>query len=141
MKAIELAYLMICINAGIYIVGSIGAFGSLSDIGGVFPLLSRFTDPIVVVSGVAMRGIDAIAIGLALGTVVVVNTNAINDRGIAYLVFAAVFWGSFLIAGPVIGNIDYPGVQLFYGVFFLIAVLAFVGTFVQMPTGGQKSYV
>ena len=141
MKAYELAMAMIFVNAGIYLVDILGCFGDLSPATGIFLQLTVFSNPIVTVGGVTIRGIEAIAAALALGTVVVVNTNAINDRGIAYSVFSIVFWGSFVISSVVISKFKLPGIEIFYTILFLASVHIFIMTFVQMPTGGQKSYV
>jgi hypothetical protein len=143
MKAYDLAMGLIFINAGIYITAMMNLFGDLSDVTGIFSSLSIFYTPILTVPYIdyPLKGIDAIAIALALGTIVVANTNAIQDRGIAYIAFSTVFWGSFLMTSVVINKIDFPGISVFYSVFFLASSLIFVMTLIQMPTGGQRSYV
>lgn len=141
MKAYDLAMGLIFINAGIYIVATMNLFGDLSSVGGIFESLSIFTDPLITVAGIPIKGIDAIAAFLAGGTIVVYNSNAINDRGIAMIAFSAVFWGSFLLTSVVFNKINLPGIAEIYTVFLLAATLIFVMTLIQMPTGGQKSFV
>lgn len=143
MKAYDLAMTQIFISAGIYITALMDLFGDLSDVTGTFSSLSIFYNPIFTVPylGYAVKGVDMIALVMALGTIVVANTNAIKDRGIAYIAFSAVFWGSFMITSVIINQIDFPGVTVFYSVYLLASTLIFVMTLIQMPTGGQKSYV
>lgn len=143
MKAYDLAMTQIFISAGIYITALMDLFGDLSDVTGTFSSLSIFYNPIFTVPylGYVVKGVDMIALVMALGTIVVANTNAIKDRGIAYIAFSAVFWGSFMITSVIINQIDFPGVTVFYSVYLLASTLIFVMTLIQMPTGGQKSYV
>jgi len=142
MKAYDLAMGLIFLNAGIYIVATMNLFGDLSGVAGTFEALTIFTTPIINIPLVGeAKGIDLIAVAIAGGTVVFYNSNAINDRGIAVIAFSAVFWGSFLITSAVITKFDFPGITEFYAIFLLAATLIFVMTLVQMPTGGQKSYV
>jgi len=142
MKAYDLAMALIFVNAGIYITAMMELFGDLSAVTGIFETLSIFHTPLFNIPYVGeVTGFKAIAVALAGGTVVVANTNFIKDRGIAYIAFSAVFWGSFLMTSVVINSIDFPGITMFYSVFLLASVLIFIMTLIQMPTGGQKSYV
>ena len=148
MKAYDLAMGLIFINAGIYITAMMNLFGDLSDVTGIFGSLSIFYNPIItlpfslpLIGQATFKGIDFIAIALAVGTIVIANSNAIQDRGISYIAFSTVFWGSFLMTSVVINKIDFPGISTFYSVFFLASTLIFIMTLIQMPTGGQKSYV
>jgi hypothetical protein len=143
MKAYNLSMGLIFINAGIYLTAMMNLFGDLSDVTGIFESLSIFYTPLFTVPYLeyTVKGIDAIAIALAIGTIVVANTNMVKDRGIAYIAFSAVFWGSFLMTSVVINKLDFPGITPFYSIFLLASSLIFVMTLIQMPTGGQKSYV
>lgn len=144
MKAYNLAMGTIFFNAGLYIVGLLGMFGDLGGVSNSFmEILNLFTIPIITIPGteIGIRGIDAIAGALALATIVLFNSNAINDRGVAYTAFAIIFWGSFGLASVSLSEIDLPGITIVYGIFFLASALIFIMTLVQMPTGGQKSYV
>ena len=148
MKAYDLAMGLIFINAGIYLTAAMNLFGDLSDVTGIFAGLSFLYDPFItlpnwipVIGDAPVRGIDAIATALCLSTIVVLNTNAINDRGVAYFIFSTIFWGSFLLTSVVINRLDFPGISIIYSIFFLASILIFIMTLVQMPTGGQKSYV
>ena len=134
MRAVDFAMAVIFINCGFAIADAIGVFGSdISDIAGVFHTLKWLTNPYVMAT---------LATIFATGTVVVLNTNAINDRGIAYTTFTALFWGSVLLTGKVVfTKIDVPGVELFYTIFCIAAALVFVNALIQMSTGGQKSHV
>lgn len=151
MRAYNLAMVLICVNAGIYIIATMGIFGDMSEISSIFPQLNSYTEPIITVAGVEIKGIDLIAAALATATIIVLNTNAVNDRGIAYTIFTIVFWGSFGVSSIVISKFGYyndqsewvtfPGIEIFYTVFFLISVMIFLISLVQLPTGGQKTHV
>lgn len=132
----------IFVNAGIYIVGILGMFGDMGGVSNSFmELFTLFASPLVSIAGVEIRGIDAIAGALAVGTIVFLNSNAINDRGIAYTVFTAVFWGAFFIASVSLSSIDLPGIEIAYMIYFLASCFIFIMSLVQMPTGGQKAHV
>lgn len=143
MKAYDLSMALICINAGIYVTSAMGVFGDLAGLDGVFNTLSIFFNPLFTIPGTdySVRGIDALAGLLAGGTIVVLNTNLVNDRGISYGAFTVVFWTSFLMTSLVFNQINLPGISVFYVVFFLLSVMIFTMTLIQMPTGGQKNYV
>jgi hypothetical protein len=144
MKAYDISMGLIFINAGIYLVATMNLFGDLSGVTGLFESLSIFYEPVITIAGVPIKGIDALAVALAAGTVVVLNSNAINDRGIAMAAFSIIFWGSFGISSLVfvklINDLNLPGIAEFYSIFLLASTFIFVMTLVQMPTGGQKSF-
>lgn len=140
MRAYNISMVTIFINAGFYIVGLMNVFGDLGS-NAWLGIFGTFATPLVTVAGVSIRGIDAIAVAIAVSTIIILNTNAINDRGVAYTVFTIVFWGSFGIASVTLGNIALPGVEVFYGIYFLACTLIFIMALVQMPTGGQKAHV
>ena len=143
MRAFDLSMALICFNAGIYITNAIGCFGDMSEVSEIFPQLLFLTNPIINIVGIELKGIDIIAGALAVGTIVVVHTNitGFTDRGVAYTAFTVMFWGSFLISSAVLTKIPFPGIEMFYTVFFLISVMIFVIALIQMPTGGQKPHV
>jgi len=134
MRANDFAMAVIFINCGFAIVDAIGVFGSdISNLAGVFEKLKWLTNPVVM---------GTLAALFAAGTVVVLNTNAINDRGIAYTTFIGVFWGSVILTGIVVfSKIPIPGIELFYTIYCIVAALVFVNALIQMSTGGQKSHV
>ena len=140
MRAYNMAMATIFINAGIYVVGILGMFGSIGN-DSFMDIFTTFANPIITIAGVEVRGIDAIAGALAIGTIVFLNSNAVNDRGIAYTIFTVIFWGSFGIASVSLSEIALPGVEVFYTIYFLAACLIFIMALVQMPMGGQKSHV
>lgn len=140
MKAYDISMVMICLCAGIYIVDLIGFFGSVSG-SDIFPLLMIFNNPIITISGVSIRGVDLIAGAIASATIVILNSNAINDRGVAVIVYSAMFWGSWGISSNVILKIGVPGISMFWGVLSIIAVFIFIISLVQIPTGGMRSHV
>lgn len=138
---------MIFINAGIYVTAAMNVFGDLSSVSGIFGSLSFLYTPIIPLPfnlpffGASIEGLEMIWIAMAAGTIVILNSNAINDRGVAMIVFGVIFWGSIGITWEIIAKIDLPGVIMFYSIFTLAATLIFMMTLIQMPTGGQKSYV
>ena len=134
MRAVDFAMAVIFINCGFAIVDAIGVFGAeITQLAGIFQQLRWLTNPYVM---------GALAVTFAGGTVVVLNTNAITDRGIAYGVFILIFWSSIIMTGIVIfSKMPFPGIELFYTIYCIVAALVFVNALVQMSTGGQKSHV
>lgn len=136
MRAVDFAMGVVFINFGFAIVDVIGVFGSdISSLASTFQGLVWLTHPVVMA---------VLATTFALGTIVVLNSNAINDRGIAYTTFIGFFWGSVILTGIVIiGRMGdkIPGIQIFYTIYCIIAALVFINALVQMSTGGQKTHV
>lgn len=134
MKAVDFAMSVIFINCGFAIVDAIGVFGSdITGLAGIFQQLTWLTNPVVM---------GALATLFAAGTIIVLNTNAVTDKGIAYTTFIGIFWGSIILTGVVVfSKIDMPGIELFYTIYCIAAALVFVNALVQMSTGGQKSHV
>ena len=144
MRAFNLAMGTIFFNVGIYLTSLLGMFGNLGGASNSFmDLFLTFSTPVITIPYVDLpvRGIDAIAFALALSTIVIFNSNAINDKGVAYTTFIVIFWGSFLMASASLSSINFPGFSIIYMIYFLASVLIFVMALVQMPTGGQKSHV
>jgi len=134
MRAVDFAMSVIFINCGFAIVDAIGVFGSdISRLSGVFQQLSWLTHPVVM---------GALATLFAGGTIVLMNSNAVTDKGIAYTTFIGIFWGSVILTGAVVfSKTDLPGMELFYTIYCIAAALIFVNALVQMSTGGQRSHV
>lgn len=134
MKAYNMAMFVVFINAGFAIVDAFGIFGSeISGMADIFGRLTWLTNPLVMAT---------LAGAMAAGTIVVLNSNVITDRGIAYVTFISTFWGSVILTGIVIfGKINIPGLELFYTIYCMACALIFVNALIQMSTGGQKSHV
>ena len=145
MKAYDMAMIVIFINAGYAIMDQIGVFGNeISSRASTFGGFAWLSDPIITIPGVnlAVTGILAISVAIALSTVVILNTNAINDRGLAIAIFAFVFYTSIFITGKtVFDNYNMPGLELFYTIYILACTMIFLVAVIQMPTGGMKSHV
>ncbi len=142
MNAYELSMVWILSCCGFVIIDAFGIPG-FSDYTGVYSSLSWLMNPVFTIPGIGLgvTGIMALAIAMALATIIVLNSNFVTDRGMAIAIFALVFWGSFTAAIVVMTKIEFPGVEVFYGIFFLISTLVFVIGLIQMPTGGMKSHV
>lgn len=140
MKAYDLAMGLIFLNAGIYLVATMNLFGDLSAHTGVFESLGWLTNPIFRIGTWEIKGIDGLAIIMALATVVFYNSNAVNDRGVAIAAFSFIFWASYMNTSVIITSFELPGISEFFSVFTLGAALLFAITLIQMPTGGQKAF-
>ena len=105
--------------------------------------LNALTTPLFTVAGFSITSIHALAIAFAAGTVVLLQSNWITDRGMAMIVFAIVFWGSLGTASLSLMGIifKYPGFTVFWTIFLLGSTLIFINAMVQFPTGGQGATV
>lgn len=133
MRAYNMSMATIFVNCGFAVIGSIGVFNIGSEYTGIFNRLTYLAHPLVVT---ALAGI------LAAATIVILNSNAVTDKGVAYTTFTTTFWGSFGIASLIFAKFTkYPGIEMFYIIYTIACALMFVIGLVQMPTGGQKSHV
>jgi len=135
MKAVDFAMSVIFINCGFAIVDAIGVFGSdITGLAGIFQQLKWLTNPVV------MGGLAAL---FAAGTIILpFSARPGTDKGLAYITFIGIFWGSIILTGVVIfSRIDMPGIELFYTIYCIAAALVFVNALIQMASGGQKTHV
>lgn len=152
MKAYHLAMIWICICAGFFLVGSMNVFGNqLNEHDNVFSDekdISKMENqnPVFNIGPFEIdeESADDFAIGIAtlfaFATVVVLNSNAVNDRGLAYILFTVGFWIPFIAAFSIIDTFDYEGLGTIKIIFSIISLLIFFITLIQMPTGGQKNF-
>jgi hypothetical protein len=142
MKAYDIAMVWIFICCSFPILDAMGITG-FSEYSSVFNSLSWLTNPIFTIPGIGLgvTGIIALAIAMALATIVVLNSNFVTDRGMAMGVFALIFWGSFSTAMLVMSKIPFPGIEIFYTIFFLASTLIFIIGLIQMPIGGMQGHV
>ena len=142
MNAHSFSMMNLCIAFGFAITNAMGIFGDvISDRGGVFQSLMFLTEPVFSIPGIiTFSGIEALAVGLAVLTIVVLNTNLVTDKGAAMAIYAVIFYGSvFTIGLAVFKNFDYPGIELFYSMYVLIATLAFIYYLLQIAGGPAKA--
>ena len=142
MNAQSFAMINLCVAFGFALISSMGVFGEpITERGGVFSQLEFLTEPVFSIPGVIeFSGIEALAIALAVLTIVFLNTNLVTDKGASMAIYAVIFFGSvFTIGLAVFKNFDYPGLEMFYSLYVIIASLAFVYTLIQMASGGHKS--
>lgn len=138
MKAYNLTMLWIFICYGFVVMDSIGVFGSYGEEAAIAQGFAQFlVNPIIQIPiiGFDVTGMIAIATAMALATVIILNTNIVTDRGIAYSVFVVVFWGSFILAITVMSKIHFPGIELFYMIFLVAASYIFINALVNLPLG------
>jgi hypothetical protein len=142
MRAYDLSMVLIFFNCSFPILDAMG-ITTLSNFTSSFWLLNIWSAPLFTVAGFTVNSVTALAGVFALGTVVVLNSNMITDRGMAVTVFATVFWGSFLIASVSLSGIimEYPMLAIFYTIFFLGSTFIFINSLVQFPTGGQGAHI
>lgn len=142
MKAYNLAMGMIFFNAGLYLISTFNIFGNMGGISGnVFPILDKLNTPLITVLGISITGMTAIAVALAAGTIVFLNSNLVNDRGIAYVMFGIIFWGSYILAVKCLDSMSFAGTGAFVLIYTLSAAAIFIIAYIQMPTGGMQSHV
>ena len=143
MKAYDMAMMLIFVNCGFAVIAAMGIVTPVSDKFGALTILNSLYMPLFNVAGIDISGLTILAGLMAAGTVIIVGTNMITDRGIAMTIFIAVFWGSFTTASVTFMDIifKYPGFTIFWGIFLLGATLIFINALVQFPTGGQGAHV
>lgn len=143
MKAYDMAMMLIFINCGFAIIAAMGITTPVSNQYGSLNILNALYMPIFTIGGVTFTALIALAGLFAAGTIIVVGTNMITDRGLAMTTFAVTFWGSFATASLTIMEIlfKYPAFTIFWGIFMLASVLIFINSLVQFPTGGQGAHV
>lgn len=142
MRAYDLAMTMVFVNCAFPILDAMG-ITTLHSFTGNFLLLNWFSAPLFTVAGFTINGITALATALAAGTIVFLQSNAVTDRGMAVIVFAAVFWGSIGISSLSLSGIifHFAGFAVFWSIFLLASTLIFFNALVQFPTGGQGAHV
>ena len=142
MRAYDLSMVLIFFNCAFPILDAMGVT-TLHSYSANFWLLNIWSEPIFTVANFTVTGVVALAGVFAGGTVVVLNSNMITDRGMAVTVFAIVFWGSFVVASVSLSGIilHYPMLAIFYTIFFLASTFIFINALVQFPTGGQGAHV
>ena len=143
MRAYDLAMTLIFINCAFPIINAMGIALPISDSFNDIFILNALYMPIFTVGGVTFNLLIGLAIAFAAGTVIVVGTNLVTDRGLAMTTFTITFWGSFAVSSLTIMAIiyKYPGFTIFWSIFLLASVLIFVNALVQFPTGGQGAHV
>lgn len=143
MRAYDMAMLLIFINCGFAIIAAMGIASPVSNQFDSIKILNALYIPLFPVGGIDISGLTILAGLMAAGTVIIVGTNMITDRGIAMTLFTGVFWGSFTTASLTIMEIllKYPGFAIFWGIFLLGSTLLFIMALVQFPTGGQGGHV
>ena len=97
MRAYDLAMTMVFVNCAFPIIDLMG-INTLHEFSSNFWLLNIWSTPLFNIAGINVTGITALAVAMALATVVILSSNPITDRGIAMGVFALVFWGSLVTA-------------------------------------------
>ena len=144
MRAYNLAMVLIFINCGFVVAGSIGIFGDIGagNAGGLLDLVTAE----VSIMGFSFSSIHAFALLLVTGSLLVLNTKiGPSSSGYAYAIFTIVFWFGNLSTHAILttaaNKAGLPGFGIFLAIFHLAALLIFVNALVQMPTGGQKSHV
>jgi hypothetical protein len=142
MRAYDLAMTLIFVNCAFPILDAMG-LTTLHAFSGSFTALNWFSSPLFTVAGFPINGITALAGALAAGTIVLLQSNLITDRGMAVIVFATVFWGSILISLVSISGIimHFAGFAILYSIFLLACTLIFFNALIQFPTGGQGAHI
>jgi hypothetical protein len=142
MRAYDMAMCMVFINCAFPIIDLFGintaAVASGTSV--FYDIYALFSTPLFEVLGFKITGIIALAIFMAGATIVVLNTHAVTDRGIAMTVFAMVFWGSYVSASlTLLGMMAGVPAALvtFWMIFSVAATFIFINAMVQFPLGGE----
>ncbi len=140
MRAYNISMLLIMINAAGILIISTGAFPGLIGPGGNAESLLLTLGREGFGIGDVTVSVVAIAAILMTATAVLLGSRGPSASGIAIFTFAVIFWGSLLMMLDLLATIPLPGINTFLAIFATIAVLIFIATIVQMPTGGMKSF-
>ena len=147
MNAYYLAMLYVCICAGIFIIGQVGAFGDIMEdtfTGGIFNWFAGTGIQGLIFAGLTGMGtIVAIGTAMYLANIKVLGNQPGSSQAVGLVVFSVVFWGSFLAAFDVTRTIatSIGGLAFFNVVFWAISILVFAGAMVQFSTGsGVKAH-
>ena len=141
-----MAMAMIFINCGFPLSIAMGGFGNLEKHTGIYNSLAWLTQPVFNIGTIEFSGGNLILIiaGLmVVGTALFLNSRLFSSQGVAYALFAGIFWVPFGTTSAIILSIshDFPGLNILWIIFLLVSVLIFAMAMVQLPTGGQKTHV
>ena len=140
-----MAMATIFINCGFPLAVVMGGFGNLEKHQGLYTNLGwiskSFNIGIISFSGGDL--ILVIAGLMVLGTALFLNSRAFSSQGVAIALFTGIFWIPFGTTSLIIRSVakDFPGLNIIWSIYFLIAILIFAIAMIQLPTGGQKSHV
>jgi len=147
MNAYYLAMLYVCICAGIFIIGQVGAFGDIMEdtfTGGIFDWFGSAGTEGKILAGLAFAGsIILIAGAMYAANLKLFGSQGGTSQGVGLITFSIVFWGAFLSAFDVTRTIatSFEGLFVFNMVFWGISILVFVGALAQFSTGsGVKAH-
>lgn len=146
MNAYYLAMLYVCICAGIFLMGNLGVFGPVLDNTVTGQIANFFSEgsaenniflPVLLVGGLI-----AMASLMYVNSIQVFGSKSGSPQGVAYVVFAGVFWTAFLLAFDVMRTIAsfFDGMVLFTTIFFGLSVLVFIMGLIQLATAGVKAH-
>ena len=133
MKAYNLSMLMICINLGAFIMSLTGSFGDMGTLSSRAE--SMVSNPIITTAALA-----SIVVAITVSSTKILGSQLSSPTAVSVGYFSVAFWGSFTLCAGIVFDLPVEGASIFGGIFTLIAILIFVMTLIQMPTGGQKSY-
>jgi hypothetical protein len=146
MKAYDLVMVLIFINCGFAVVIAMAPQLDIipGSTEGYNTLMTLFTAEWFSVFGIGVNTMTALALLFAAGTIVVLNSNPVTDKGLSMTTFTAVFWGNLIITSAIFGTIltKYDvNLGIFYTIFFIAATLIFINALIQISSGGQQSHV
>lgn len=147
MRAYDMAMVLIFVNCAFALIA--GMAPQLDILGsdatsGFGTLTVWFTGTWFTIAGIEITTMTALALAFAGGTIVVLNSNPVTDKGLASIAFTAVFWGSWGTTSLIISNLlnKYDvGIGIFFVIFFIASTLIFINALVQLSTGGQQTHV
>jgi hypothetical protein len=145
MRAYDMAMVLIFVNCAFMVISTMGIIEVVpGSTAGFSTIAAWFATENFNIFGIGISTMTLLAIAFAAGTVVVLNSNPVTDKGLAMTTFTAVFWGSWLMTTSIIDNLlnDYRvGLGVFFLIFFIASTLIFINALVQISTGGQQSHV
>ena len=131
----ELAIIMVCINAGFFVVGLCGDWG-VNEYGQTWSSqISNLVSQPINVLGFQIPGVMAAATALAGVAVIGVIFSKSSTSGVAIVMFAALFWGTFLLAASVLWLMPWQPVKVVVIILAVINFLVFMMDLIDMSSG------
>jgi len=146
MRAYDLAMVLIFVNCAFALIaGMAPQLNIIPDSTEGFATISTwFTTELFSIAGIGVNTLTLLARLFATGTIVVMNSNIVTDKGLSMTVFTATFWGSWGTTNIIIDSLlnKYEvGPGIFFTIFLIASILIFINALVQISTGGQQSHV
>lgn len=138
MRAIDLVIFLMCLNAGFFIVNSLGVFGMATPAGRILTLK-------VEIAGVEIQGIyivGAMITAILAASVTVIGTRITRPIGIAVAVFGSLYIFLLADAMAILSEIQLGGVGIPASMILALGafnIVVFLIGMIQLVTGGMRA--